>query len=543
MATFTKANLIHRTAYMLETKSAGSSNDWLIEQWKTCDSVARRAILDGLWPAPTATLCEVLGSEAIEWRRRWEHKNRERRIVSAISDLAKRLGPGNAAAIAGIVGAGRQASGITFPLPDLKVTKCKLPVYGVKRQVALERKARLGAFDPKRGFASAAEGDPTVIEFTGWELFHATKKSELAGSFTAEDSERKAWAMALDQYDLFVWNSGDLRLRRGGVLATKDASRTYFAGRFAEGVLHLLMMEKDYIFWDHIPSLCDRAWEKAEIEHKERIRRATIIKASHAQLRANKRRGRGLEKRASSALREPDFAFEKADGKVALAESKGSFAKYGTRATSKIKPVLASALEQVDTWKGLLEPAPERSFAVATFWREVKDGTPSLVAVVDPDDGNRQQRPVEIHGGDIRRGHYSALLRGMGLEESARALREWRAIEPQPRTFPTLRVGNHTFAIVPSGGSCTGPLGLSLLTAFDVVGVEIAILKALSHAVTDPADSLARIEPIRRLAVYPDHAANEDRAGVFEGSIFPDGSLLGRAHDPTPFGEPVTVPI
>src|SRR5262249_42527052 len=155
--------------------------------------------------------------------------------------------------------------------------------------------------------------------------------------------------------------------------------------------LHMLMMNRGYIYWDHIPSLCDRAIKRVAIEHKERLKRARVIKTRLATLR---KKGRGAEARATAALREPDFAFENRIGEVVLAEPKGSSAKRHTQ--PRVKTPLASAVEQVSTWQSLIRPTPQKGYAVGTFWREVEDPIDSFVAVVDPDGIRGRDEPLPI---------------------------------------------------------------------------------------------------------------------------------------------------
>jgi hypothetical protein len=289
---FAKAQLFAQTMGLLAAFPLDGSKDWLVSQWPRLDQPMREAILDHIGHLLTPALYSALGPTAQGRRPEIERRKRMR----AIERLAYGSGTELRAAVRlmTLMGSATQPRSVVFPLPDLEHTGCELNVYDLPGAVIAAPKGRLGSFDASTGFARAQTGTvPARLRFTAWQLFHAAKKSELAGSFTADVAERKAWGMALDQFDLFEWRATSLRLRSGGVLAVKDASRTYFAGRFGEAVLHLVMMDKGYVYWDHIPSLCDRALRKMPVDHEERLRRARVIKTRLADLRQKAKRSNG----------------------------------------------------------------------------------------------------------------------------------------------------------------------------------------------------------------------------------------------------------
>ena len=71
---------------------------------------------------------------------------------------------------------------------------------------------------------------------------------------------------------LLDWRSENLRVRDAGIFSYKDASRTFRAGRNGEAILNLWAVENGYVYWDHLPTLVERALNKARISHEEQVR-------------------------------------------------------------------------------------------------------------------------------------------------------------------------------------------------------------------------------------------------------------------------------
>jgi hypothetical protein len=272
-----------------------------------------------------------------------------------------------------------------------------------------------------------------------------------------------------------------------------------------------------YAFWDHIPTLYARALTAANISHTESVRRATII--------ASKYRSKAPDK-------EPDFAFEMANGNVALMESKGRFVNYGD-ANPPAKGDLNEALDQLKDWPRLIQPTPQKSFGMGTYLREMRDKTdPSLILFVDPPP--RRQRddiePLEFPKDWIRRGNYGNWLVGMGLEDAGIALREGREKQIEEVSLPVLELGGRSFVFTWEGWAISSRRAFSLEDFFHwhgpmlgrswavISGIEIGVMKLIERSVRNAADpALMEVEPLMEFTV-PDQ---------YYASVLPDGTLWG----------------
>lgn len=112
----------------------------------------------------------------------------------------------------------------------------------------------------------------SVLQLLAWEFCHAAAKTELANSFSSSEVVNNAFGYHLLTRNLLDWQPANLRLRDRGIFSRKDAARTSYAGRFGEAVTYLLMLQKGYVYWDHLPSLVERAINKAQITHDEQVR-------------------------------------------------------------------------------------------------------------------------------------------------------------------------------------------------------------------------------------------------------------------------------
>jgi hypothetical protein len=363
------------------------------------------------------------------------------------------------------------------------------------------------------------------LSLQSWSFYHAAAKTELARSFLPSDVTENAQGIYLSTRSLLEWDEDNLRLRKGGVFSRKDAARKSYASRFGEAILYLFMINNDYVYWDHLPSLVERAMNKAVINHSEQVRVARAI--------------RSKMKPSDRPMKQPDFAFETAARQVALAEAKGAFVTPGTTAKS-LKGDLDYALKQLAAWDSLITPRPTKSFAVGTYFRETGDPSPepSLIAFVDPNgDDEVQATAVPFPDDWIRRGNYGAWLYGMRLFESATALRNGYAIKLPKRKFLTITIGPRKFAIV-----LHSLIGTPFLPAFfyhpaffrwfgdfeqhpdiQILGLDTEILSAIEKAV-ETADGTV-------LTVLPTVTLGSDLFPKWlSGSIFPDGSLYGAIH-------------
>lgn len=364
-----------------------------------------------------------------------------------------------------------------------------------------------------------------------WRLAHAIKKSDSARKISAAQGALKAAGFLLEQADLFDVRDDELRLGLGMATQYEDFSRTSLTGRVAQGMTLLMLEGKGYAFSERFGSFLDR--------HKASAAARAVITAKFAKKAMLGKPPSRWRKRKPwlSDLRTPDFVLEKHGSDRALAESKGSFVEPGN--SPDIKGHLGSALDQLDGWDKLIGPTPMKSFAVATYLREVEDlhEEPSLVAFVDPEDQPNLDAIVP-EPGDIRRASYAAWLGAMGLFAAAGRLLRGRKTEGEDINLLRVKILGREFALVVGGywlnpGDARGIAALHwpwfhprYVSHVQVVGLEVTALRALSQAIqTGSAQGLMELRPLESRRVYRD--ATE---GYFTGSVFSDGSLFGSIH-------------
>jgi hypothetical protein len=413
-----------------------------------------------------------------------------------------------------------------------------LPVIELpKAAVASSRRIRIRRDSKRRADVQSSLGNFTgSLGFDAWRFFHAAKKTEFTRSFTAQYADRKALAFAVEHENVLVWNTPNLRRCDRSVFDLEDFGASHLAGRFGEAAAYLLMVDKGYVYWDRICVLWERAAQRANITHPEMTARVRAL------AKAGQARPQGLQ---------ADFAFEKADRTIALMEAKGSFVNPdGDSPTYKTD--LQFALRQLAAWVPRLDPQPKEWYAIGTYLREQSDASPdpSLVAyVVDGygDDPPAKSGAVPIPDDGVRRGNYSSWIDGMGFPDAAAALRNRRRYDGPGVNIPVVDVAGRRFAVVPQFAYRKRPpqFGKRYWRRMDpffdfmpwwgdpmlwdvagirgilVLGLDVNVLNRIVNVLRDPADTGLLQIPISESVVG---------VGVrpgFEGSIMPDGSLVG----------------
>lgn len=368
--------------------------------------------------------------------------------------------------------------------------------------------------------------DRQNLVFDAWPFFHAAAKTELARSFSVKSSKYHGMMMSGSHGDMLRWNRPILRVRNGGIFTRKDSSRTYISSRFGEACMYLFMLDEGYEFWDHLPSLVDRA-AGIGISHSESVRRARVIKS-----RLNAARQQRQQQSMKGIMSQPDFVFEKPNFERALAESKGRMVTPGKR--PRFKKDLSDALDQISVWQSLITGKP-KGYAIGTFLREIGDTyDESLMAFVDPPADDDGKAFIEVPDDFVRRGNYGAWLYGMGLQQTAYALAAAEPRRPEPIELPVVTIGHLDFAIVVADSSCYGSLSdlFAMLVdpiMFDyalncavVIGIEVSRLQAIEKVIRDVEDG--SLLELRDLSV---REINFDQLDGVYGSIYPDGSFYG----------------
>ncbi|KAA5541888.1 hypothetical protein FYK55_16965 [Roseiconus nitratireducens] len=359
---------------------------------------------------------------------------------------------------------------------------------------------------------------PSLI-FDAWPFFHAAAKTELARSFSAGCSVYHGMAITGVHGNMVRWDQPTLRIRRGGILSRKDASRTYLSSRFGEACAYLFMKDGGFHYWDHLPSLVDRVMGIG-VSHPESVHRARVIK-SRLKAAQKKRNQTGV-------MRQPDFVFEKPNNERALVESKGRMITPGKR--PRFKRDLREALSQICVWQSLIT-GKIKAYGIGTYLREVGDqGDESLLAYVDPPGNNDDESIIEFPDDAVRRGNFGAWLNGMGLSKAAYSLAFIEERAGEPVELPVIKVANLDIAISVTDGFSPW-LEYPMIYDHDfnffvpgalVLGIELSRMRVLESAISN-TQSLELLE-------LPDLAVDDINFSQIEGiygSVFPDGSFFG----------------
>lgn len=381
---------------------------------------------------------------------------------------------------------------------------------------------------------SALLGDSahSPLTINAWKFFHATAKTELSSSFSANRSRLHGVAKYCDLGELINWNQNPIRVRQSGVFARKDASRSYASSRFGEAISYLFMKSQGYIFWDHLPSLVERCILKSPATHAERTRKARAIKS---------RLDRAMQaKKHKSVLSSPDFVFETSTRNIALLESKGRMITPGKR--PNFKADMAKALNQLSIWQTIVAGKP-KAIAAGTYLREVGDGLDdSMFAFVDPpgDEADEDLKIDVLDDNMLRRGNYAAWMRGMGLIQSAQTLATGEKGNGTFYQLPVVKVQGREFVFSPwwwpSAATPRRILHSCLFEELMSFSRRQLAMKALLRLANSPPSFGLELKVMRRIEgainASENNALDEiqslemnenQESGI---SVFPDGSIF-----------------
>lgn len=396
---------------------------------------------------------------------------------------------------------GRHIIGAMSPTLGQRITgTAVLPTYEADRAALAVKGRAIRPFDPATGFKARPKGStPGRLPIDARLLMLAAAKTEFARSFDFAEAEEQAVGLWIRYKPLLILDGGPLRIAPRQLFARKDASMTFDSGRLGEGMGHLFMAQRSYVFWDHLPTLLAAVNHGRRITHAEQTRVAKILKAANV----------------TDPDEQPDFVCETAAGDVALLECKGSFLAYGERYSAD-PSVLRKALSQLGAWAKLVSPTPPKSFAVGTFVREDGDTTnePGMIAWADPPgepgvDGALPPLPRDA----IRRGHYGALLGLMGFVDGGRDLRLRVQRRPSPTLALTALIGKRSFVVSPVDyRSRWRPRAPGLW-----LGLDKGLFPAFASSLSDRNTSL-EVQVIEPYEVHQE--------GI-EGRVLADGSFVG----------------
>ena len=375
-----------------------------------------------------------------------------------------------------------------------------LPIHELDKAKVQKPRAHIRPFPDSSG----------NVSFSAWRIAHAIKKADCARWPSSQVLWAGASGFLLENAHLFDWGTNELSLKDGMADFYADFSASGLAGRVAQGMALLFLEEKGYSYVGRF-----------ETEWKRRA--AT----------QNKSWPTGKKKA-------PDFIAENEKNEWVLAESKGGFASPDSK--PNIKGALKDGLTQLDGWDKHITPQPTKSFAIGTFLRESGDTSDetSVITFVDPEP-EAPEDPVEFQADAVRRANYASWLSLMGFDDAASRVRIG-AGEPQRRSVPVIALAGRKYAVSVSSVSPRQP-DLSSREFWDdlqdwpfgpfgwfrhgirveLVGLDLDVLRILGSVQgSSKTSGLMELRPQERR-----DAPLDSDGGVFYGSVFSDGSLLG----------------
>jgi hypothetical protein len=349
-------------------------------------------------------------------------------------------------------------------------------------QEACVRKARL----PNSPDFDKLTTKQLSLAFSGWGLAHAIVKADY---LDRRNLTMPGLGFLLQAGNLIDFSKSPIELKVGTSKALNDFSLTSLAGRVGQGLA---------ILYGHRLGLNFNAHLRSYVESPP----IGSPGATH--------KGEAMA----------DFLFANGN-KTVLIESKGSFTLTKNNPTA-IKSVLKGALTtQVDPWMRYLQPPPNNGYVVYSCLRE-NSWAPSALFVVDPNGDEGEAAGVPFSNEQVMRENYGAWLRAMGLSQAAErltrlngaAIEEGFAVQPVETKFLVFEHGGREYAVVAE------PYDWPRYPFWDIpaVGVDLAVLKAISTAIERPGPAFAE----QLVDLTPQVDAPQE-----SGSIFPDGSFLG----------------
>ena len=369
-----------------------------------------------------------------------------------------------------------------------------LPIFNIDKEIIQENYARIRPFlnpDDK-------------LEFSSWRLAHAVKKAECACWPLIKNRLVGALGFFLENSHVIDWGSKSFSLQRGMARYYSDFSSTSLSGRIAQGLTLLTFEEMGYSYVGRFETIK----KTLPIQDQER-----------------------LDQYGNET---PDFIVEKLNEWVLL-ESKGGFVLPRSKPNFKIP--LRKALKQLDCWDKSIEKQPKKSFAVGSFLRESDDNTDesSMVLLVDPEAG-RPEDPVHFPVDSVRRANFASWLSLMGFFDAAQRIRS-NLGEPKRIQVPTISLFGRKFVIemvatiqimpdIDSDFSFKKAIldkmtGRNIST--QIIGLDFDIISLLGASNAD--ELMSNIMQISPSENYD--TSVEMQEGIFYGSIFSDGSLMG----------------
>lgn len=356
-----------------------------------------------------------------------------------------------------------------------------------------------------------ATGNSSTMSFNLWRLAHAVKKSEILKFSPNDDYSLQTLGLVLEWSSLFNWNSNDFTLKDGARKYYADFSATGFTGRLAQGMAVLLMEDSG----KHYVGRFETLWQSRKNQnHKEAPKKS------------------------------PDFIFDDGNNNWILVESKGAL--LDAKKNFNCKSRLMKGLDQLEGWSAAITPAPQKSYVIGTFIRETNGGQKrSQIVYVDPP-SEPNKGLVELSHDAVRLANYAQWMKLLGYPLVSRSL---MSLEKSTNTYkvPTVSILGRRYlldiiAILSKQKTTKSKklnefFGNKLNSSSDahafsgvrimITGLDYSVVKAISYFSTNSGDS-SEIMNLKLDPIVTDRGLSDSRIeGIFYGSIFGDGSLLG----------------
>lgn len=366
---------------------------------------------------------------------------------------------------------------------------------------------------------------PKNLSVSAWRLAHAVRKADCARWPSSRILYVMAAGFLLENIYLFDWNPANLRFGSRASDFYVDFSKTGITGRIGQGMALLFLEDQGYSYIGRFSTLVDQHLNTS--------------------LPPNAPNGGKVK-----AGKSPDFVVENKRMEQALAEAKGRFIPPG--GPLGVKSKLKEALRQLENGYRYYFPHLHKNFAVGTFLRGSGDKESSFTAYVETAPG-KAQTLVDLPQDAIPRANYASWLSLMGFDGAAGRLRA-RAGEPErhPVSLFTLGKDKYVVAIRPFRPSYLPhthvpdlqhlirewlrwtiglrPDGISV----ELIGLNLEVVRRLQAALREPESQISVWKPESEMSADIDARERRETfdefefdGGIFSGSVFSDGSLIG----------------
>lgn len=394
--------------------------------------------------------------------------------------------------------------------------RSSLPVYEFSENDVNQRYYRIS---PRTAQQNAR---PKNLSVSAWRLAHAVRKADCARWPSSRILSVMAAGFLYENIYLFDWNPANLRFGSRAADFYVDFSKTGITGRIGQGMALLFLEDQGYSYIGRFSTLVDQHLNSSMPPNGGKVKMG----------------------------KSPDFVVENKRMEQALAEAKGRFIPPG--GSLGVKSKLKEALRQLENEHRYYFPRLHKNFAVGTFLRGSGDKELSFTAYVETAPG-KAQTLVDLPQDAILRANYASWLSLMGFDGAAGRLRA-RAGEPERHPVSLFTLGKDEYVVAirpfrPSYLPHTHVPDLQHLIrewwrwiaglrtdgiSVELIGLNREVVRRLEAALREPesqisvwkpeSETLADIDARERRETFDEF---EFGGGIFSGSVFSDGSLIG----------------